>query len=189
MKRLGRWLFNGVASLSMLICLATAVVWVRSYWVADSLLWMDGDYEPVIYEDWRTFDCNCGGVRVSHEHYEWHGAFSGAIFKGHSFSHGRSQATNYPYYTISFQWAPPTTDLRLKGFEFVYLHDEYNRVQSVTIPLAAIFFPALFLPALRTRQGIKRRCQSKGNFCTSCGYDLRATPDRCPECGTVPTKK
>ena len=43
--------------------------------------------------------------------------------------------------------------------------------------------PFACLAAHAQRNRLKRR----RNACPTCGYDLRATPDRCPECGSAPT--
>ncbi len=48
--------------------------------------------------------------------------------------------------------------------------------------LAAMAFA--ILPVLQTTRWRRRR--HPAGHCRNCGYDLRSTPNRCPECGTAP---
>jgi hypothetical protein len=53
------------------------------------------------------------------------------------------------------------------------------------VPWWFIMFVTAIMPSiafLRSRT-IRRR---RTGQCMHCGYDLRATPDRCPECGAIP---
>jgi len=52
-----------------------------------------------------------------------------------------------------------------------------------SIALIAFFPPALVV-TIRLRRFLKRRSRSRLGLCPICGYDLRASPDLCPECGT-----
>ena len=48
--------------------------------------------------------------------------------------------------------------------------------------VAALALPTLRLSLVVFRRRRSGRAASQG-LCARCGYDLRATPDKCPECG------
>jgi hypothetical protein len=70
-----------------------------------------------------------------------------------------------------------------------------NELGSAERSTGNILFPhwfavALFaaLPAWQLARLHRRRMAKREGRCSKCGYDLRATPERCPECGAVPVK-
>ena len=72
------------------------------------------------------------------------------------------------------------------GFSDWTYPSDHTRERMLLIPwswIAALFGVA---PAVRGVRYCRRTRRPGTGLCSACGYDLRATPDRCPECGTVP---
>jgi hypothetical protein len=159
------------ALLSLALCLATAALWMRSYWVSDS------------------FDWDRPGVRHSigsNRGIIWWNRMDISKSPQSSFSRG----TGYDRHPAgaSNDMFPPTWSFA----GFAWWHAVLSLtpgsggvdIRSLRVPDWPIVVAMSVLPGLwlMTR---RRRNRRADGLCRRCGYDLRATPGRCPECGTV----
>ena len=73
------------------------------------------------------------------------------------------------------QWRLPPFQWRMGG-----------RVQRIVVPFWILVCVWVAMPLLwhqHFRRMRRREERARRGLCVACGYDLRATPGRCPECG------
>jgi hypothetical protein len=71
------------------------------------------------------------------------------------------------------------------GFLFYAGTGTVSHLRLVTSPHWAIAVIAAALPGVWLMVWRRRRRRFPAGCCVVCGYDLRASKDRCPECGTA----
>jgi hypothetical protein len=172
MSQFRRILFNIMTGLSLLICLSMSALWVRSYMFTDAVE-RQGPRRM-----WQTVS-SAGQVYFAAQV----AASPSAVYAPtEEFFHYRSPPGQPLPWTAS---AGYENYVNTGPFTLARSHAPDWNTLVVRVPHWFVFGLAAVLPVTRLLLRRKRRLPG---CCASCGYDLRATPDKCPECGTVVAK-
>jgi hypothetical protein len=188
-----RRLLNLLTALSLLLCVTTCVLWVRSYFVFDALGGCVGE-TPTSATcvqalsnrgaiSLRRFDLTLTGAAAPPPGYR--------LRDGLQFDVGQKQRWTRG---DPFRWGQDRFRYLL-GFgrhDGTYFRRPLQNVtmverdRGITLPHWLPMLIAAGAPALWCGRSRRRRARRRAGLCKACGYDLRATPGRCPECGAAP---
>lgn len=166
MKRFGRAMLNILTMMSLVLSLAVASVWVRSQWRNDHTYFVSRDNATV------------HGIEVLKNRvglFSWKGDMVWVERGVHYESFKGADISILQHSVLGLEWE---RESNWAGRSFM----------TVYIPAAYLLTLFSILPAIRFYRHVRRSRLPMQGHCRSCGYDLRATPDRCPECGAVPRK-
>ncbi|HEV2296069.1 MAG TPA: hypothetical protein VGR35_19650 [Tepidisphaeraceae bacterium] len=96
------------------------------------------------------------------------------------------QGLRIHYTDTGFTPGADAVDWNLLGFWFQSFDIAVGRITVVVLPAWFLLLLTALVPTLWIRRSLIALRQPIAGCCVCCGYDLRATPDRCPECGSLP---
>jgi hypothetical protein len=195
-KRVIRVVLWGVKGVLLAVCLGALTLWLLSS-IGDGLTFTrasvpDGEVAP-----FRGIRAECAAGRVLIEWYTGeidsrHDPRQAEMWRAHlRLNQGWRRAESF---SPPFWWLFEDERSRFGGFAryATVTRSRALRLTSrdVNAPLWAVALITGFWPVSSMWLAVRRRLRTDRRLvagqCPVCGYDLRATPERCPECSTVP---
>lgn len=191
MKRLFRWASAIVLVASLLLCVSVCALWVRSFVRHDR--WRRGTEEGEI-------DVESRRGRLMWSRFRWIGDDSPPPvwdWLSDDVYYFAPRDEESPWRMLEWSRQSEYRIVCVLGVEWKVEYPDDEAPASYTPLMVAVphwLIAGLFaaLPARFALRGLRRRriaARGRKGFCPSCGYDMRATSARCPECGLVPGRK
>jgi hypothetical protein len=174
-----------LAVFPLLACVAIGVLWARSYAGSDKLVWTRDDGQ-------RSLRSAQGQVVLGIYLANGPGRTSTGDDYGLKYERGGPAPAAMELMTILMLCSDRTATTiywERGGFAWSQRRSSRDLIVTGVAPFWSVALATAAPPVgwsmLRLGSLVRRRRRLKTRgLCPTCGYDLRATPDRCPECGT-----